>query len=66
MRYADDGVRAQELLEEWHEFGRLNRNDYEWLYETTGSAKYILSVPQLCRRIINECIALKVTERISQ
>ncbi len=66
MRFPHDELRARDLLKEWIAVGRIDQWEYEWLYETTNSAKYIKTVPELCQQIINESVALEVTERLSQ
>lgn len=57
---------AQMLFEDWHEFGKIGQNDLDWLYETTGRMKYLSSVPELCRVILDMYTVYEVTERITR
>lgn len=57
---------AQMLLENWHESGKIGQYDLDWLYETAGRTKYMSSVPELCRIILDMYIVYEITERISR
>ena len=66
MRTAYAKEHAQTLLEDWHEFGKIGQYDLDWLYETAGRTKYLSSVPELCRIILDMYVVYEVTERITQ
>lgn len=57
---------AQMLFEDWHESGKISQYDLDWLYETAGRTKYMSSVPELCRIILDMYIVYEITERISR
>ena len=60
---------AQMLFEDWHKSGKISQYDLDWLYETAGRTKYLSSVPELCRIILDMYVVYvvyEVTERISQ
>ncbi len=56
---------ARYLLEEQRKFGDIPSDQLEWLYETTNATRYMSTVPQLCKILIDRGIAYEITERIS-